>query len=105
MIKILYYFLLVSFLGFFPLHSFAMKLNYYDKDIKDVLADTIKILLSWTGGIALLFLIIGGIIYITSGANPELQQKAKKAITYSVIGLMLILSSYAIIIVIENMVV
>ena len=78
------------------------KLDYFDKDVVVVLNDAIKVLLSWIGGITLLFLIIGGVLYVSSGANPETQGKAKRIITYAIIGLMLSLLSYAIIAVIDG---
>jgi len=86
----------------FPRPSFAMKLDYFDKDIVVVLNDTIKVVLSLVGGITLLFLIIGGVLYISSGSNPELQGKAKKTITYATIGLILSLLSYAMIVAIDK---
>ena len=78
------------------------ELDYFDKDVVVVLNDAIKVALSWVGSITLLFLIIGGVLYVSSGSNPETQDKAKKIITYAIIGLMLSLMSYAIIAVIDK---
>jgi len=41
------------------------------------------------GSIAVLFLVIGGIRYITSGGNAESVKKAKNQISYSLIGLVI----------------
>lgn len=75
----------------------AMKLTKFDKPIKDVLGDAIIFLLSIVGGIALLMIVFGGILYIFAGANPEAQNKAKETVTKAIFGLMLVLVSYAII--------
>ena len=75
----------------------AMKLTKFDKPIKDVFDDAILFLLSIIGGIVFLVLVIGGILYIFAGSNPEAQNKAKGTITKAIIGLILVLASYAII--------
>ena len=49
------------------------------------------------GGIAFLFLIIGGVRYITAGGNAESIQKAKNQITYSLIGLVIAASAATIV--------
>ena len=75
----------------------AMKLTKFDKPIKDVFNEAILFLLSIIGGIVLLMLIVGGILYIFAGGNPEAQTKAKNTVTKAIIGLILVLSSYAIV--------
>ena len=78
--------------------------NYfkYDKDIVLVFTEGAKFLLKIAGGFALFILILGGVYYITSGANPDGQSKAKKTITYAIIGLAIALVSYVIIMVAES---
>lgn len=41
------------------------------------------------GAIAFLFLVIGGLRYITAGGSPESIQKAKSQVLYSLIGLII----------------
>jgi hypothetical protein len=41
------------------------------------------------GALAFLFLVIGGLRYITASGNPESVQKAKNQIQYSLIGLVI----------------
>lgn len=45
--------------------------------------------LSVIGGVALLFLIIGGYYILTSQGSPEKIQKGKEYILYSILGLLL----------------
>ncbi|MBW6441224.1 hypothetical protein K0B03_04350 [Patescibacteria group bacterium] len=86
----------------FPKILMAMELEKFDKDIVVVLNDATRILLSFASGIILLFLIGSGVLYIISGSNPENSEKAKKLITYTLLGAILILLSYAVITAIER---
>src|SRR5262245_37781077 len=62
----------------------------------------INILLTVAGLLAVLFIIIGGFQYITSGANGELAESAKKTIQNAVIGLIVIILSFVIVRVINT---
>jgi len=74
-----------------------MNLTKFDKPIADVFADASLFLLSIVGGITLLVVVFGGILYLFAGGNPEAQTKAKGTVTKAILGLVFILSSYAII--------
>lgn len=56
-----------------------------------------KILLPIAGTIAVLFIIIGGFQYITSGGNEELAEAGKKNLQNAIIGLVIVILSYVII--------
>ena len=47
--------------------------------------------------VALIFIIVGGIQYISSGGNQEQAGKAKSTLTWAIIGFILIMASYSII--------
>jgi hypothetical protein len=70
-------------------------------DGTDTLADfvivAIKFLLSLVGIFALLFLIIGGIRYITAAGSEEAMQSAKHTVTSAITGLALSLLAYGIV--------
>jgi hypothetical protein len=53
-------------------------------------------LLVFAGIAALIFVIFGGIKFITSGGDPKQTEGARKTLTWAVIGLILILSSFLI---------
>ena len=53
-------------------------------------------LLVFAGTAALILLIIGGIKFITSGGDPKQTEGARKTLTYAILGLVLILLSFAI---------
>ena len=60
--------------------------------IKNVL-DTVYL---WVGIIAVVVIVIGGIQYMTSMGEAEKIKRAKSTITYSVVGLVLVLAAFAI---------
>jgi hypothetical protein len=61
-------------------------------DIRTVLTNAIQILAFGVGGLAVIFIIVGGIQYITSGGSPDRVATAKKTITYAIIGVLMSLS-------------
>lgn len=50
-----------------------------------------------TGPVAILSLVIGGVMYSFAGGNDELQGKAKKIITWALIGIVVIYGSFALV--------
>lgn len=72
-------------------------------DFSVLLTNFLKWLLSVAGSLALLMLIVGGVFYVTSSGNDQRVETAKKMITWTLLGLILILASYSIIIVIDEL--
>lgn len=68
-----------------------------DLSISSVLSTVIYWVLGLAGGIAVLFLILGGLQYITSSGNKDKAEQAKKTILYAVIGLIVIALSFVIV--------
>ena len=97
------FFLILLFTAFSPISVEAAQLVFLGKPVVDIVNDLILFLLSIIGGIALLMFVFGGILYIFAGANPEVQDKAKKTFNYAIIGLIFVLISYAIIGVITDL--
>ena len=64
----------------------------------------IQLMLLFAGGVAIIFVIIGGYQYITSGGNEESAEKGRKTLTNAIIGVIIIILSYTIITVIANLV-
>jgi len=73
----------------------AASFSIGDKLVVDIINDLILVILSYMGKIALFVLMFGGILYVVSGSNPQSQEKAKKTIIFAILGLMLVLISYA----------
>ena len=68
-----------------------------------LLKDIINIALYFAGGIAVLFLIIGGFRYVTSLGNEEAMEKAKKTITSAVLGIIIIVMAFALVAIINTL--
>jgi hypothetical protein len=66
-------------------------------NVYDLASRIIKVMLTFAGIIAVIFVIIGGYQYITSAGNEEQAGKGRKTITYALIGLIVILLSFLIV--------
>ncbi len=64
---------------------------------QNVLPTITNIVVSITGGLALLFVIISGIQILTAYGNEEKIGEAKKTFTWALIGLLISILSYAIV--------
>ncbi|MFC1750863.1 hypothetical protein ACFL2V_18885 [Pseudomonadota bacterium] len=62
-----------------------------------ILAEVIKITLSIVGSLTLIALTYGGIMFVTARGNDEQLTKAKDMITWSMVALLIIGTSYAIV--------
>jgi len=71
--------------------------------VSKLLNNAVTILLGFVGVLSVIFIIVGGIQYITSAGNSGGTEKAKKTITYAVGGLILALSTGAIIALINKL--
>lgn len=65
--------------------------------IAQLLTKVITWVLSFAAAIAVLFLIFGGLQYVTSAGNKDRIEKAKQTILYAVIGLIVIALSFVIV--------
>lgn len=69
---------------------------------KDIVVKVINFVLSFVGVLAVLFLIIAGVMYITSLGDEGKAEKAKKMILYIIIGILLIVLAAVIVNVVLN---
>lgn len=65
------------------------------RDIRTTIADIIKVALGLIGIIAVVIMISGGFIWMTSFGNDEKVSKAKSMILMGIVGLAIILTAYA----------
>ena len=110
---------LASFLGlailslFLPLNLLAQGLTPIPNpdtahlvnipDFGQLLVKIIQIFLAFAGAIAVVFLMVGGFQYVASRGNEEGVEKAKKAISAAIIGLVIIVMAYAIVTIINTL--
>jgi PKD repeat protein len=64
-------------------------------DLKDFIITVVNWALTFLGLISVLVIIYGGVLYVTSGGEEEKTQTGKKAIQYAVVGILIILGSFA----------
>ncbi|MCL4358553.1 MAG: hypothetical protein M1505_02185 [Patescibacteria group bacterium] len=72
--------------------------------ITAIFAIVFKVLIWVAGGLAVIFFIWAGIIFITKAGDPASQQKAKTMLIYGAIGLVVALVSYALVAALQNIV-
>jgi len=70
--------------------------------LSEIITMVIKALLYLSGVIAVVMVIVGGFWYMTSAGNTEQAEKGQTALTNAVIGLIVVLLSYAIVTVLTN---
>lgn len=68
-----------------------------NRPLSEIIGDIIDWLLEITAGLAILFIIIGGILYVTAEGDEQRMTMAKNIITYAIFGLLIIIISYSII--------
>lgn len=68
-----------------------------ETDAENVVKDVLTVVFTWTGIIAVIVIIIGGVFYMTSQGDPGKVSRAKNAILYALIGLIVSLLSFAIV--------
>lgn len=65
------------------------------ENLREFIIKIVNFALGFLGLIAVIIVIYGGVLYVTAAGEEERTQTGKKAITYAVIGLLIILGSYA----------
>ncbi|NTU69409.1 hypothetical protein HGB13_01075 [bacterium] len=66
-------------------------------DLSQAIGKISNTLIMLVGAVALLFMLIGGFMLITSGGKAESVQKGKNAIMYALLGLIIVIASYVIV--------
>jgi len=65
--------------------------------IPAIFSNVVKGFLLFAGTIAVIFIIYGGIRFITSGGDPKNVAGARQILTYAIAGLIIVLLSFAIV--------
>ena len=66
------------------------------RDLKETIAQILNVLLGFLGVIAVVIILLGGFKWMTAGGEEEKVGEAKKLISAGIVGLIVILSAYAI---------
>ena len=79
-----------------------VKLGFQVPNTTDILTFIFRFFFIIAGLIAILYLLLGALGWITSGGNKESVDKAREKIQAAIVGLILIFAVLAVIVVIEN---
>lgn len=71
-------------------------LEISDDSLSDIISNIVKVILIAVGVLAVLYLIYGGVMYLTAGGEAEKASKGRTAITNAIIGIIIIMLSLAI---------
>lgn len=71
--------------------------NFSDRSVTYVIADFAVVLLQIAGVLAIFFIVQNGFNYVKAFGRDEEIQKAKKGLLWSILGLLVVLMSYAIV--------
>ncbi len=71
-------------------------------DLSKIFESLVRSFLTFAGIILFVFLVMGGIKYITSGGDPKAIEGAQKTMTYAIGGLIVILLSFLVLVIIGN---
>jgi Zn-dependent protease with chaperone function len=76
--------------------DFAGQAGLGSANLTDTIAQIIRVALGFLGIVAVVIILMGGFRWMTAGGNDDKVKEAKKIIISGVIGLVIVLSAYAI---------
>ncbi len=80
-----------------PDDNFVGDATNNEGDLKAIVKTILNFFLGFLGFVATIMVMYGGLLYVTGGNNDESIAKAKKIIMYAVVGILIILVSFALI--------
>lgn len=102
--KIIIFTAAVSILAVSASPAFADINGLTNKPLKDIINGITVWLLGIAAALAILFIVVGGIYYVTAGGDERRMETAKTTITYSILGIFIIGIAYAIVVLINNVI-
>jgi type IV secretory pathway VirB2 component (pilin) len=68
-----------------------------ETNLRDYVVNVVNFILGFLGLVAVIMIIYGGFMYVTAGGQEEQTTKGKKSIMYAIIGIVVILISFALV--------
>lgn len=94
----------IILLVFFTVPALAQAPGLTDRSLSEIINSAIEWLLSIAAGLAILFIVIGGIYYLTAAGDEQRMSTGKTIITYSIVGLIFIIISYSIVLTVNDVI-
>jgi hypothetical protein len=76
--------------------NYATNIGLGTKDVRETISSIIRAFMGLLGIVAVCIILYGGFIWMTAAGNEEKVSEAKKLIISGIIGLVIIMSAYAI---------
>lgn len=76
--------------------KFGEQTGLGQRDPRETVASVIQIIMGFLGTVAIIIVLWGGFKWMLSGGSPDKAEAARKLITAGIIGLIIVLSAYAI---------
>ncbi|HSD12626.1 MAG TPA: pilin [Patescibacteria group bacterium] len=76
--------------------NYATAIGLGTQDVRSTVSNVIKAFMGLLGIVAVVIILLGGFKWMTAGGNEEKVAEAKKLIISGIIGLVIIMSAYAI---------
>jgi hypothetical protein len=76
--------------------NYATAIGLGTQDVRTTVSNVIKAFMGLLGIVAVVIILLGGFKWMTAGGNEEKVSEAKKLIISGIIGLVIIMSAYAI---------
>lgn len=89
--------LLTYMISTFGLDKIDRNIALGDRSPVEIVAELINILLGFLGILAVIMIIFSGLMIMLSGGNEDRRQRGYRTLMNAIIGIILILSSYAIV--------
>lgn len=84
--------------------AFAQINGLTNRPLVDIINDITVWILGIAAAIAILFIVIGGLYYMTAGGDERQMETAKTTITYAIWGIFVIAIAYAIVVLVNKIV-
>lgn len=82
----------------FSIESIGTQIGLGEADLKQTVLNIVQLVLGLMTLIAVVLVIYGGFVWLTSAGNEESVEKAKRIISAAVVGLIIILLAWAVVI-------
>lgn len=103
-LKMIIFMAMINFFAFFPFSVEAQITGLTKKPLVQIINNITVWLLGIAASLAILFIVVGGIYYVTAAGDERRIDTAKSIITYAIYGIFLVAIAYAIVLTVNKIV-